>query len=162
VAAQPQPVVFRPRSLGATAIWAVLGVGFTLLAAVFVLTNVGLHLSPSPVIVGVFAVVVFQGLLNRVRPLGLDRSGLHIGSVNDGYVVPWSNITGIVTVPRTLLSPERIRIRISDSRLMPGWWARLRWGFYVRPAAELELQLSNGVPSAEIADEIRRFIDAYG
>ena len=39
-------------------------------------------------------------LLNRVRPLGLDRIGLHIGSADEGYVLAWSNVTGVVPVPR--------------------------------------------------------------
>lgn len=162
MAAQPQPVIFRPRSLSAASVWAVPAAGLGLLAALFVLTNLGLHLKPSPGLVSAFAVVVVVATLNRVRPLGLDRSGLHFGSATEGYVVPWSNMTGVVTLPRTLLLPERIRIRISDNRLTPGWWSRLRWGVRALPASELEVSLRHGQPAAEIADEIRRFIDAYG
>jgi hypothetical protein len=136
--------------------------GLTLLAVLFVAINLGVQFKPTPGMVGVFMVVVLVAMLNRIRPLGLDRSGLHIGSADGGYVLPWSNISGVVILPRTLLSPERIRIRISDRNLAPGWWARLRWGVHVRQAAELEVALSSGQPSAEIADEIRRFIDAYG
>jgi hypothetical protein len=163
VAAQPQPVVFRPRTLAAsTAIWAVSAVGLTLLAVVFVAINLGVQFKPSPGLGGVFVLVVLMAMLNRIRPLGFDRSGLHIGSADGGYVVPWSNISGVVTLPRTLLSPERIRIRITDSQLAPSWWARLRWGVRVRPPAEFEVALSSGQPSVEIADQIRRFIGAYG
>jgi hypothetical protein len=136
--------------------------GLTLLALAFVAINLGVQFKPSPGMVGGFVLVVLMAVLNRVRPLGFDRSGLHIGSANGGYVVPWSNISGVVTVPRALLSRERIRIRISDGHLAPNRWARLRWGVHVRPPSELEVALSSGQPSAEIADQIRRFIGAYG
>jgi hypothetical protein len=163
VAAQPEPVVFRPRALSGTGIiWAVSAAGLALLAVIFVATNLGVQFKPSPGMAGGFAVVVVIALLNRVGPLGLDRLGLHIGSADEGYVVPWSNITGVVILPRTLLSPERIRIRLADRRLAPGRWARLRWGVRVHTTAEIDLPLSHGQSTAKIADQIRHFIDAYG
>lgn len=136
-------------------------VGLAISTAVFVLTNLGLQLKPSPVMVGAIVPAVVIALLIRVRPLGLDRHGLHIGSADKGYVLSWSNVTGVVPVPRSLLLPERIRIRLTDSRLAPGWWARHRWGVRLLPAAELELRLGYGETGTEIANEIRRFIDAY-
>jgi hypothetical protein len=51
---------------------------------------------------------------------------------------------------------------MTDSRLAPGWWTRRRWGVRVLPGAELELALGRGQAGAEIATEIRHFIDAYG
>ncbi len=139
-----------------------LAVGFALMTAVFVLTNLGLRLKSSPWLVAAIVPGVVIALLNRPRPLGLDRAGLHIGSPNEGYVISWSNLTGVVIVPRNLLQPARIRIRLTDSSLLPGSWARRRWGVRVRPGPELELPLGYGQAVADIADEIRRFIDAYG
>jgi hypothetical protein len=159
---KPAPVVFRPRSPGATAIWAVFAVGFALIAAVFVLTNLGLQLRPSPWLVGALVVGVVIALFNRARPLGLDRAGLRVGSADDGHVLPWSTMTGVVIVPRSLIQPERIRIRMIDSSHVPGAWARRRWGVRVRPGPELELPLGYGLAGAEIADKIRGFVDAYG
>jgi hypothetical protein len=161
VAAQPPPVVFRPRSLGATAIWAVSAMGVTLIALVFVLTNLGVQLRPSPWLVGACVLSVALALVNRARPLGLDRAGLHIGSPDQGCVLPWSNMTGVVTVPRNLVQRERIRIRLVDSSLVPSAWARRRWGVRVLSGGELEVPLGYGQAGAEIAEEIRRFIDAY-
>jgi hypothetical protein len=163
VDAKPPPVVFRTRSARATAVWAVFAVGFGLMAAVFLLTNLlGVHLSPSPWLVSAILVGVVIAVVNRARPIGLDRTGLHIGSSDEGYVLSWSNITGVVAVPRSLVQPERIRIRIVDSSLVPGSWARRRWGVRVIDGSELEVPLGYGQSGAEIADEIRRFIDAYG
>ena len=145
------------------AIWAVFAACLALAIAMVVLANLGMRLSPpSPGALGVVPLVVVVAWLNHVRPLGLDRTGLHIGSADRGYVLPWSNITGVVIVPRALLWPERIRIRITDIRLAPGWWARRRWGVRVLPGPDLELPVGYGQASAEIATEIRHFIDAYG
>jgi len=143
------------------AIWAVAAMGLTLIALVFILTNLGVQVRPSPWLVAAFFIAVTLALLNRARPLGLDRAGLHIGSPDEGYVLPWSNVTGVVTVPRNLFQPERIRIRIADSSLVPGAWARRRWGVRVHAGPELEIPLGYGQAGAYIADEIRRFIDAY-
>lgn len=143
-------------------IWAVIAICFALAIVVVVLTNVGVQLKLSPLLVGGLVPAVVIALLNHVRPLGLDRKGLHIGSADKGYVLSWSNVTGVVTVPGNLLQPERIRVRMIDSRLAPGWWARRRWGVRVHPGAELELALGHGQAGVEIATEIRHFIDAYG
>jgi hypothetical protein len=143
-------------------IWAVFAVAFAIMVAVFVLTNLGVRLQSSPWLVAAIVPGVLIALLNRARSLGLDRTGLHIGSEKEGLVVPWSNMTGVVIAPRSLIQPERIRIRLADSSLVPGAWARRRWGVHVRQGAELELPLGYGQAGANIADEIRRFIDAYG
>ena len=138
-------------------------IGCLALALVVVaLTNLGLQLKPSPVLVGAVVPAAVMVLLNRVRPLGLDLNGLHIGSADKGYVLSWSNVTGVAPLPRNRLRPERIRMRLTDSRFAPGWWACRRWGVRVLPGAELELMLGQGETGAEIATEIRRFIDAYG
>jgi hypothetical protein len=158
-------VVFRPRPLAAKVIWAAIAICLALAIVVVVLTNVGLQLKPSPLPVGLMGglvPVLVIALLNHVRPLGLDRKGLHIGSADKGYVLSWSNVTGVVIVPGNLLQPERIRLRMTDSRFAPGWWARRRWGVHVLPGAELELVLGHGQAGVEIATEIRHFIDAYG
>jgi hypothetical protein len=146
------------------AIWAVLGVGLALAIGVVVLIRMGTHLdAPSPGVVSpAVAMIVVMALINRIRPLGLDRAGLHIGSADQGYVLSWSKVRGVVTVPRSLFQPERIRIRIADRSLAPGWWARLRWGVRVLPGADLELILGYRQTGAEIATEVRHFIDAYG
>ncbi|HEV2033058.1 MAG TPA: hypothetical protein VGU71_02495 [Candidatus Dormibacteraeota bacterium] len=93
---------------------------------------------------GAAAPGVAVALLNRVRPLGLDRTSLHIGSADQSYLVPWSTITGVVTVPGNLFQSERLRIRIADSNLVPGWWSRRRWVVRVRPGGELEVPLGYG------------------
>ena len=129
---------------------------------VVALTNLGLQLKPSPVLLGAIVPALVIVLLNRARPLGLDLKGLHIGSADQGYVLSWANVTGVELLPRNRLRPERIRIRLTDSRFAPGWWARRRWGVRVLPGAELELTLGYGESGTEIATEIRRFIDAYG
>jgi hypothetical protein len=162
VDAKPSPVVFRTRSPASAAIWAIFALGFTLMAAVFVLNNLGVHLSPSPWLVSAILIGAVIAVLNRARPIGLDRTGLHVGSPTAGYFLSWSNITGVVSLPRSLIQPERIRLRIADSNRVPGAWARRRWGVRVLPGAELEVPLGYGQSGAEIADEIRRFIDAYG
>jgi hypothetical protein len=162
VVAKPPPVVFRPRVVTARLIWTVTAMCLALAILVVVAINMRLQLKPSPVLVGALVPVVVIALLNRVRPIGLDRKGLHIGSSDKGYVLPWSSVTGVVTVPRNLVQPERVRIRLTDSRLAPGWWARRRWGVRVLPGAELEVALSPGSKGAEVATEIRHFIDAYG
>jgi hypothetical protein len=162
VVTQPPPVVFRPRPLAAKVIWAVIAICLALAIVVVVLTNVGLQLKPSPVLVGALVPAVVIALLNHARPLGLDRKGLHIGSADKGYILSWSNVTGVVTVPGNLLQPERIRLRMTDSRFAPGWWARRRWGVRVLPGAEFELALGHRQAGVEIATEIRHFIDAYG
>lgn len=157
-------MAFRPRSAPGRAILAALVVGMALVIGVVVLVSWRLQVKPpSP---GVVSVVVVMGVVmatvNRIRTLGLDRAGLHIGSADQGYVVPWSNIRGIVPVPRSRFQPERIRIRIADSRLAPGWWASRRWGVRVLPGPDLELVLGHRQKGPEIATEIRHFIDAYG
>jgi hypothetical protein len=162
VAAQPQPVVFRPRSRASTAIWAVLSGGLTIVALVFVLTNLGFHLAPSPGLASAVVIVVVIALLNRARPIGLERTGLHLGSPDDGYFISWSNMTGVVALPRNVFLPERIRVGIADTSLLPGYWARRWWGVRVLADRELEVPLGYGQSGAEIADEIRHFIDAYG
>jgi hypothetical protein len=156
-------MAFRPRSIEAKAIWAVFVVGIALVMGAFILVAWRLRLKPpSPSLISVVIVmVIVTTLLNRIRTLGLDPAGLHIGSPDQGYVVPWSNVRGVVTVPRSLFQPERLRIRIADSSLAPGWWARLRWGVRVRPGSELELVLGHRKAGSEIATEIRHFIDAY-
>ncbi len=143
-------------------IGAVFSGALALALAVVVLTNLGLQLKPSPVMVGALVPAVIIMLLNRVRPLGLDLQGLHIGSADNGYLLSWSNVTGVVPVPRNRLRPERIRIRLTARRFAPGWWKRRRWGVSVLPGAELELTLGYGATGTEIATEMRRFIDAYG
>ncbi len=143
-------------------IWAVIAICLALALVVVVLTNVGLQLKPSPLLVSCLAPAVVIALFNHVRPLGLDWKGLHIGSADKGYVLSWSNVTGAATVRGNLLQPERIRLRMTDSRFAPGWWARRRWGVRVLPGAELELTLGHGQAGVEIATEIRHFIDAYG
>jgi hypothetical protein len=162
VVTQPSPVVFRPRRLAAKVIWAVIAIGIALAIVVVVLTNVGVQLKPSPLLVSCLSPVVVIALLNHARPLGLDWKGLHIGSADKGYVLSWSNVTGVVTVPGKLLQPERIRLRMTDSRFAPGWWARRRWGVHVLPGAEFELALGHGQAGVEIATEVRHFIDTYG
>jgi hypothetical protein len=138
-----------------------MAVGVALAVVVIVLSFMSLHLKPSPILVGALVPGVVIALFNRVRPLGLDGRGLHIGSKDEGYVISWANVTGAVTVPGNLLQPERIRIRIADSRQVPGWWARRRWGVRVLPGVDLELALGRGQSGAEIATEIRHFVDAY-
>jgi hypothetical protein len=127
-----------------------------------VVTIVSQHLAPPPTLVGAVVPVLMIAVFNRARPLGLDAKGLHIGSADEGYVLAWSNVTGVVTVPRSLLQRERIRIRLADSRLAPGWWARRLWGVRVLPGADLELALGYGQAGDQIATEIRHFVDAYG
>jgi hypothetical protein len=161
VAAQPQPVVFRPRTNAAGVIWTVSGLGIALMAALFVFTNLGLQFKPSPTLFGVLVPIVIFAVLNRTRPVGLDRNGLHFGSAHKGYLVPWSDIAGVKALPRRLVVPERIRIALIH-RGTPSYWAIRRWGLHVLPAGEVEVQLGYGQSSVEIADEIRRFIDAYG
>jgi hypothetical protein len=131
------------------------------MAALFVVANLGLQLKPSPILLGALVPAIAIALLNRPRPLGLDGRGLHIGSPDEGFVMPWSNITGVVALPRNLLALQRVRIRIADGNLAPGRWARIRWGVRSAPGSELEVPLGYGQSSVEIADEIRRFIDAY-
>ena len=157
-------MAFRARSIEAKAIWAVFVVGIALVMGALILVAWRLRLKPpSPSLVSVVIVMVMvTTLLNRIRTLGLDRAGLHIGSADQGYIVPWSNVRGVVTVPRSLFQPERIRIRLADSRLAPGWWARRRWGVRVLHGAELELVMGHCKPGGEIATEIRHFVDAYG
>jgi len=101
-------------------------------------------------------------LLARPRPIGLDPAGLHFGSPDKGYAIPWSDIGGVKALPRNLVVPARIRIGLANPGPVPGWWPRRRWGIHVLPAAELEVQLGYGQSSTEIAEEIRHFIDAYG
>ena len=132
------------------------------MAALFVFTNLGLQFKPSPVLFGVLVPVVVLGVLNRIRPIGLDPAGLHLGSSDRGYVIPWSNISGVVALPRNLSLPGRIRIALTDRGFVPSFWERRRWGLRVLPPAELEVPVGYGQSSVEIADEIRRFIDAYG
>jgi hypothetical protein len=154
-------VVFRPRTNAAGIIWTVSGLAIALMAALFVFTNLGLQFKPSPILFGVLVVVVAIAVLNRIRPIGLDPAGLHVGSSHGGYLVPWSNISGVVAVPGKLAVPGRIRIALLDRGFVPGYWERRRWGVRVLPAADLEIPLGYGQSSVEIADEIRRFIDAY-
>jgi hypothetical protein len=132
------------------------------MAALFVFTNLGLHFKPSPILFGTLVPVVVIAVLNRIRPIGLDPAGLHMGSSDRGYLIPWSNISGVVALPGSLVLPGRIRIALTDRGLVPSYWERRRWGVRVLPAAELEVTLGYGQSSIEIADEIRRFIDAYG
>jgi hypothetical protein len=163
VAAELQPVVFRPRTNAAGVIWALSGLGVVLTAALFVFTNLGLQFRPSPpIFIGTLVPVVAIALLNRPRPIGLDRAGLHMGSPDKGYVIPWSNVAGVIALPGNLVLPPRIRIGLTDRGFVPSFWVRRRWGVRVLPAAELEVSLGYGQPSADIADEIRHFIDAYG
>ena len=132
------------------------------MATLFVLTNLGLHISPSPVLVSAILIGVVISTLSRPRPIGLNRNGLHFGSPDKGYLVPWSDIAGVKALPRNFVVPERIRIGLIDRGLVPGYVARRRWGLRVLPAGEVEVSLGYGQSSTEIADEIRRFIDAYG
>jgi hypothetical protein len=132
------------------------------MAALLVFTNLGLQFKPSPVLFGVLVPMVVIVVLNRTRPIGLDRSGLHFGSPDKGYLVPWSDIAGVKALPRKLVVPERIRIALIHRGLVPGYLASRRWGLHVLPAGEVEVPLGYGQSSAEIADQIRRFIDAYG
>jgi hypothetical protein len=162
VAAQPQPVVFRPRTNAAGVIWTVSGLAIALMAALFVFTNLGLQFKPSPVLFGALVPVVVIAVLNRIRPIGLDPAGLHMGSSDRGYLIPWSNISGVVALPGKLALPGGIQIALRDRALTPSYWERRRWGVRVLSAAELEVPLGYGQSSVEIADEIRRFIDAYG
>jgi hypothetical protein len=138
------------------------GLAIALMAALFVFTNLGLHFKPSPVLFAVLVPVVLSAVLNRTRPVGLDPAGLHLGSSDRGYLIPWWNISGVVALPGNLVQPGRIRIALTDRGSVPSYWERRRWGVRVLPAAELEAQLGYGQSSVEIADEIRRFIDAYG
>lgn len=154
-------MIYRPRRPATTLVWTTFAVALALVIALLVFAYMTLQIKPSPILLGAILPSVVIALLNRVRPLGLDRTGLHIGSADQGYVVPWSTITQVVTVPGNLFQPERIRIRIADSNRAPSWWARLKWGMRARPGAELEVPLAYGQSGAEIADEIRRFIDAY-
>jgi hypothetical protein len=132
------------------------------MTTVFVLSNLGFHLPPSPFLVYAVVFGAVFAVINRPRPIGLDRAGLHFGSPNKGYAIPWSDIGGVKALPRNLVFPARIRIGLVNRGPVPGWWARRRWGLRVLPAAELEVTLGYGQSSTEIADEIRRFIDAYG
>jgi hypothetical protein len=138
------------------------GLGFALMAALFVLTNLGLQFKPSPpIFIGALVPVVVIAILNRPRPIGLDPAGLHFGSPDKGFVIPWSNIAGVVALPGNVVLPARIRIGLADRGFVPGFWERRRWGVRVLPAAELEVSLGYGQSGAAIAGEIRRFIDAY-
>jgi hypothetical protein len=148
--------------MAVTAIWALLAGGLTLLAILFVLTNLGVHFSPSPGLVIALVIVAIISTLSRPRPIGLDRAGLHFGSPNKGYLIPWSDIAGVKALPRNLVVSERIRVALIDRGLVPGYLSSRRWGLRVLPAGEVEVQLGYGQSSVEIADEIRLFIDAYG
>jgi hypothetical protein len=163
VAAELQPVVFRPRTNATGVIWALSGLGVVLMAALFVFTNLGLQFRPSPpIFIGTLVPVVAIALLNRPRPIGLDRAGLHFGSPDKGYVIPWSDIAGVKALPRNLVVPERIRIALIDRGLGPGYLASRRWGLRVLSAGEVEVPLGYGQTGAEISDRIRQFIDVYG
>jgi hypothetical protein len=140
----------------------VLSGGLAIVAIVFVLTNLGFHLAPSPWVASGVLIALVIAVFNRARPIGLEPTGLHLGSPVDGYFISWSNMTGVVTLPRTLILPERIRIGIADISLLPGYWARRWWGVRVLGNRELEVPLGYGQAGAEIAEEIRHFIDAYG
>jgi hypothetical protein len=135
---------------------------FTLMATVLVLISLGLRLPAWPFLVYAIVFGVVFGVINRARPIGLDRSGLHFGSPKGGYVIPWSDVGGVMALPGNLVVPARIRIGLANRGPVPSWWARRRWGVRVLPAAELEVPLGYGQSSTEVADEIRRFIDAYG
>lgn len=162
MAAQPQPVVFRPRTNAAGVIWTLSGLAVALMAALFVFTNLGLQFKPSPILFAVLVPVVLSAILSRIRPIGLDPAGLHMGSSDRGYLIPWSHVSGVVALPGNLALPGRIRIALRDRGFVPTFWERRRWGVRVLAAAELEVKLGYGQSSVEIADEIRRFIDAYG
>ena len=132
------------------------------MATLFVLTNLGLHISPSPVLVSAILIGVVVSTLSRPRPIGLDRAGLHFGSPDKGYLIPWSDIAGVKALPRNLVVPQRIRIALIDRGLGPGYLASRRWGLRRLPAGEVEVPLGYGQTGAEISDQIRQFIDAYG
>ena len=150
MAAQPQPVVFRPRTNAAGVIWTVSGLAVALMAALFVFTNLGLQFKPSPVLFGALAPVVVIAVLNRIRPIGLDPAGLHLGSSDGGYLIPWSNISGVVARPGSLAMPGRIRIALRDRGSVPSFWERRRWGVRVLAAGELEVPLGYGQSSAPL------------
>ena len=110
MAAQPLPVVFRTRTRTVAAVWVVLVLGVILAVEVFAVINLGIRLSPSPALASGISIGLVIALLNRPRPIGLDPAGLRVGSPDKGYLIPWSNLSGVVTVPGNWAHSERIRI----------------------------------------------------